>query len=168
MMIPVVVESVRMNLANSQRVVILKDDKLDRYLLVWVGPSESNAIALELQGEKAPRPLTADLLKSVIEHLGAQVKSVNVTDLTDGIYYARLVLQNDESEEIEVDSSALRCHCARGSRQRAIFVEEEILDSESIKMPSEQDDRLDVYRDFVNSLFEGGFDIEEGERRPDA
>jgi hypothetical protein len=49
-----------------------------------------------------------------------------------------------------------------------VFVEEEILDKESIKMPGESDDRLDVYRDFVNSLFERGFDIEEGERRPDA
>src|SRR5947209_15916511 len=103
MQIPVVVESVRMNLSNGQRVVILKDDKLDRYLLVWVGQSESNAIALELQGEKAPRPLTADLLKSVIEQLGAQIKSVNVTDLTDGIYYARLMLQNERNEAIEVD-----------------------------------------------------------------
>jgi bifunctional DNase/RNase len=168
MMIPVVVESVRMNLANSQRVVILKDDKLDRYLLVWVGPSESNAIALELQGEKAPRPLTSDLLKSVIEHLGAQVKSVSVTDLTDGIYYARLLLQNDRSEEIEVDCRPSDAIALAVRASAPIFVEEEILDSESVKMPGEQDDRLDVYRDFVNSLFEGGFDIEEGERRPDA
>ena len=47
--------------ANGQRVVILKDDKLERYLLIWVGLQESQAIALELQDEKAPRPLTSDL-----------------------------------------------------------------------------------------------------------
>ena len=66
-MIPVVVESVRINLANGQRVVILKDAKIDRYLLIWVGMQESNAIALELQDQKAKRPLTVDLLKSAID-----------------------------------------------------------------------------------------------------
>jgi bifunctional DNase/RNase len=55
-MIPVVVESVRINLANGQRVVILKDEKLDRYLLIWVGMNESQAIALELQHERRRAP----------------------------------------------------------------------------------------------------------------
>jgi uncharacterized protein len=168
MMIPVVVESVRMNVSNGQRVVILKDEKLDRYLLVWVGPSESMAIALELQNEKAPRPLTADLLKSVIEQLGAKVTSVNVTDLNDGIFYARLMIQNDNGDGIEIDSRPSDAIALAVRTNAPIFVDEDILDKESIKMPSEQDERLDVYRDFVNSLFERGFDIEEGERRPDA
>jgi uncharacterized protein len=168
MLIPVVVESVRMNLGNGQRVVILKDEKLDRYLLVWVGPSESNAIALELQNEKAPRPLTADLLKTVLEELGAKVKSVNVTDLSDGIFYARLNIANDKGEELEIDSRPSDAIALAVRTNAPVFVEEEILDKESIKMPGEQDERLEVYRDFVNSLFERGFDIEEGERRPDA
>jgi bifunctional DNase/RNase len=168
MLIPVVVESVRMNVGNGQRVVILKDEKLDRYLLVWVGPSESNAIALELQNEKAPRPLTADLLKTILEDLGAKVKSVNVTDLNDGIFYARLNITNDKGEELEIDSRPSDAIALAVRTNAPVFVEEEILDKESIKMPAEQDDRLDVYRDFVNSLFERGFDIEEGERRPDA
>src|SRR5947209_6549623 len=168
MLISVVVESVRMNLGNGQRVVILKDEKLDRYLLVWVGQSESNAIALELHHEKAPRPLTADLLKTILEELGAKVKSVNVTDLSDGIFYARLNIANDKGEELEIDSRPSDAIALAVRTNAPVFVEEEILDKESIKMPGEQDERLDVYRDFVNSLFERGFDIEEGERRPDA
>jgi bifunctional DNase/RNase len=172
MMIPVVVESVRMNLTNGQRVVILKDGKLDRYLLVWVGQAESMAIALELQSEKAPRPLTADLLRTVIEQLGAKVKAVHVTELSDGIFYARLVLQNEKGEEVEIDSRPSDAIALAVRTNSPIFVDEDILDKESIKMPaneaSSEDDKLDVYRDFVNSLFERGFDIEEGERRPDA
>jgi uncharacterized protein len=168
MQIPVVVESVRMNLSNGQRVVILKDNKLDRYLLVWVGQSESAAIALELQNEKAPRPLTCDLLKSVIEELGAKVKSVNITELTDGIFYARLNIANEKGEDLDIDSRPSDAIALAVRTNAPIYVEDDILDREAIKMPAEQDDRLDVYRDFVNSLFERGFDVEEGERRPDA
>ena len=90
MMIPVVVESVRVDLANGQRVVILKDAKIDRYLLIWVGIQESNAIALELQDQKAKRPLTVDLLKTAIEELGAAVSDINITELSDDVFFARI------------------------------------------------------------------------------
>jgi bifunctional DNase/RNase len=168
MMIPVVVESVRMNLTNGQRVVILKDDKLERYLLIWVGQNESNAIALELQNEKAPRPLTADLLKSVIDELGARVSEVNVTELTDEVYYARIGLMNAQNERLDIDARPSDAIALAIRADAPIFVEESILEAASIRLPAEQDERLDVYRDFVNQLFERGHDIEEGERRPDA
>jgi bifunctional DNase/RNase len=167
MLIPVVVESVRMNLTNGQRVVILKDDKLERYLLIWVGLPESTAIALELQDEKAPRPLTADLLKNVIDELGARVTDVRITDLSEDVFYARVSLVNAQSETLDIDARpsdaiglAVRSACP-------IYVEESILDDAAITLPAEQDDRLEVYRDFVNQLFEGG-ERPEGERRPDA
>lgn len=162
MMIPVVVESVRMNLTNGQRVVILKDDKLERYLLIWVGLPESQAIALELQNEKAPRPLTADLLKSVIDELGARVVDVKITDLSDEIFYARVNLMNASNEPVEIDA---RPSDAIGLAVRSgvpIYVADDILDQAAITLPTEPDERLEVYRDFVNQLFE------EGERRPDA
>src|SRR5712691_9675249 len=90
MMIPVVVESVRINLANGARVVILKDAKIDRYLLIWVGLQESNAIAMELQDQKARRPLTVDLLKSAIDQLGGTVVDIGITELTDDVFFARI------------------------------------------------------------------------------
>ncbi|MGI8827544.1 MAG: bifunctional nuclease family protein [Chloroflexota bacterium] len=164
MLIPVVVESVRMNLTNGQRVVILKDEKLERYLLIWVGLPESTAIAMELQSEKAPRPLTADLLKSVIDELGAHVADISITDLTDEVFYARVGLLNSQNERVEIDA---RPSDAIGLAVRAeipVFVEDSILDQAAITLPTEEDDRLEVYRDFVNQLFTQ----EEGERRPDA
>jgi bifunctional DNase/RNase len=166
MMIPVVVESVRMNLTNGQRVVILKDDKLERYLLIWVGLPESTAIALELQNEKAPRPLTADLLKSVIDELGARVAEVSVTDLTDEVFYARVGLVNAQNERLDIDARPSDAIALAVRTDAPIFVEESILDQAAITLPAEQDDRLDVYRDFVEQLFQHG--SEEGERRPDA
>jgi uncharacterized protein len=168
MMIPVVVESVRMNLTNGQRVVILKDDKLERYLLIWVGLNESTAIALELQNEKAPRPLTADLLKSVIDELGANVADISITELADDVFYARIGIVNAQNERLDLDS---RPSDAIGLAVRygaPIYVEESILDRAAITLPTEQDEKLEVYRDFVNQLFEEGHTHGEGERRPDA
>lgn len=167
MMIPVVVESVRMNLTNGQRVVILKDDKLERYLLIWVGLNESTAIALELQNEKAPRPLTADLLKNVIDELGAQVTEVSVTDLSDDVFYARIGLLNSQKERLDIDARPSDAIALAVRYEAPIYVEETILDRAAITLPTEQDDRLDVYRDFVEQLFHS-HGSEEGERRPDA
>ncbi len=167
MMIPVVVESVRMNVSNHQRVVILKDEKLERYLLIWVAQSESTAIALEIQNEKAPRPLTADLLKTVIDELGATVVDVSVTDLSNDVYYARIGLLNAQKERLEIDARPSDAIALAVRSEAPIFVDEEVLDHYSIKLPNEEDDRLDVYRDFVESLFHS-HGSEEGERRPDA
>ncbi len=162
MMVPVVVESVRMNMTNGQRVVILKDEKLERYLLIWVGLAESQAIALELQNEKAPRPLTVDLLKSVIDEMGGRVTDIGVTDLSDDVFYARIGIVNAQNERLDIDARPSDA-IALGVRYEApIFVEETILDRASITLPAEQDERLEIYRDFVNQLFQ------EGERRPDA
>lgn len=168
MLIPVLVESVRMNLTNGQRVVILKDDKLERYLLIWVGVNESHAIAMELQNEKAPRPLTADLLKSIMDELGAKVADVSVTDLENDVFYARINVVNSQNERLEIDARPSDAIALAVRYEAPIYVDDSILDRASITLPSEPDDRLDVYRDFVNQLFEHGPNLEEGERRPDA
>jgi bifunctional DNase/RNase len=168
MMIPVVVESVRMNLTNGQRVVILKDEKLERYLLIWVGLAESQAIAMELQNEKAPRPMTADLLRNVIEELGAKVLDIGVTSLTDEVFYARIGVLNAAGERVDIDARPSDAIALAVRTQAPIYVEETILDTASITLPTEQDDKLEVYREFVNQLFEHGPNLEEGERRPDA
>jgi bifunctional DNase/RNase len=165
MMIPVVVESVRMNLTNGQRVVILKDEKLERYLLIWVGVNESHAIAMELQSEKAPRPLTADLLKSVIDELGAKVTEIGVTELKDDVFFAKVSMVNAQSEKLEIDARPSDAIALAVRTEAPIYVDESILDGASITLPNDQDDKLEVYRDFVNQLFD---DREEGERRPDA
>jgi len=162
MMIPVVVESVRINLANGQRVVILKDAKIDRYLLIWVGTQESNAIALELQEQKPKRPLTVDLLKSFVDELGASVSDINITELSDDVYYAKIGVTRADGERVDIDA---RPSDAIGLAIRAkapIYVDEDVLDAAAHTLPSESDDKLEVYRDFVNQLFQ------EGERHPDA
>ena len=94
-MIEMTVESVRINLQTSQRVVILKATKQERYLFIWIAHAEAYAIAIELQGTSSPRPLTHDLLKNVISDLGAKIVSIVISDLIEDIFYARIVLDVD-------------------------------------------------------------------------
>ena len=65
-MVEMVVESVRVNLHTHHRVVVLKDKDADRYLPIWIGNAEADAIVIQLQSVQVPRPQTHDLLKSVI------------------------------------------------------------------------------------------------------
>src|SRR5437764_12507860 len=94
-MIEMTVESVRINLATQQRVVILKSTKQERYLFIWIAHAEAYAIAVQLQGTTSPRPLTHDLLKNVISELGAKLVSIVMSHLSQDMFYARTVLAVD-------------------------------------------------------------------------
>ena len=99
-----IVESVRVHMLSSQHVVILKESDRDRYLPIWIGPSEANAIAMRLQGLNAERPLTHDLLVSMVAALQSSVSRVVVTHVTDGTFHARLYLEMADGGEAEIDS----------------------------------------------------------------
>ena len=75
---------------SSQHVVILKESERDRYLPIWIGPAEANAIAMRLQGLTAERPLTHDLMVSVLSALNSSLSRVVVTHVTEGTFHARL------------------------------------------------------------------------------
>ena len=92
-MIEMVIDSIRVSLMNYQRVVILKEKIADRYLPIWIGPAEADAIAVKLQGVNVPRPLTHDLLQDVIGKLGANVNSILVSDLAQGMGLGKEMLR---------------------------------------------------------------------------
>ncbi len=162
-MVEMSVESVRINLANNQRVVILKDGQGDRYLFIWIATAEAYSIAMELQGTTSQRPLTHDLLKSVIAELGAKVTSVIINELADDIFYARLVLDAN-GRHVEVDSRSSDAIALAVRAKVPIFVTESVLDRAGVTLEnaeheetegasvSADGDNLDVYRDFINSL----------------
>src|SRR3989304_7467296 len=97
-----VVESVRGHMLSSQHVVILKQSDRDRYLPIWIGPSEANAIAMRLQGLNAERPLTHDLLVSIVGTLNASVNRGGVTSVTEGTFHPRLYVEAARGSGAEV------------------------------------------------------------------
>ena len=85
-MLPMEIDSIRVSLMNYQRVVILKEKDTERYLPIWIGSPEADAIAVKLQDVSVPRPLTHDLLSAVIDQLGARVDHVVVSDLLNDTF----------------------------------------------------------------------------------
>ena len=83
---------------SNMPIIILKDEEDTRSLPIWVGIFEANAIALELEKIATPRPLTHDLIKNIIETLGARVLKVVVTDLKENTFFAVLHLQVGQTE----------------------------------------------------------------------
>jgi bifunctional DNase/RNase len=161
------VESVRINLQTSQRVVILKATKQERYLFIWIAQAEAYSIAIELQGTSSPRPLTHDLLRNVIQDLGANIESIVISDLVDDIFYARIVL-DVAGRHVEVDSRPSDAIALAVRARSPIYVEDGVLEragvaletndesispnNDSRKEREAEDDNLDAYRDFINSL----------------
>jgi bifunctional DNase/RNase len=168
-LIEMVVESVRVHMLSSRHVVILKETGRERYLPIWIGPWEASAIAMRLQGLTPERPLTHDLFAQTLEAVDARVSRVVISDLADETFHARLIVVRD-GREGEVDarpSDALALAVRVGA---PIFAVPSVLDQaglgaeggigddeeagELLESTGERivDPRLDVFRDFVNSL----------------
>src|SRR5215472_4758824 len=136
-MVEMTVDSVRINLATQQRVVILKATKQERYLFIWIAQPEAYAIAVELQGTPSLRPLTHDLLKNVISELGARIVSIVVSDLIDEVYYARIILDVD-GRHVEIDARPSDAIALAVRAKSPIYVEDSILERAGVTL--EQDE----------------------------
>ena len=184
-MIEMTIESIRVSLVNYQRVVMLKEKNTLRYLPIWIGSAEAQAIAIRLQeGIQVQRPMTHDLLATTIEVLGAKVDHVIVSDLKNDTFYAKILLNTKEGQ-LEIDSrpSAL----ALAVRVEVpIYADESVLDkagivlereteggdvldnidgagevSEKRKKASEDEiSKMSAFRDFIDNL-----DLEDFDKR---
>ncbi|HEY8323331.1 MAG TPA: bifunctional nuclease family protein [Ktedonobacterales bacterium] len=164
-MVEMSVDSVRISVENSQRVVILKDREGDRYLFIWIANPEAYSIAMELQGSTPPRPLTHDLLKTVIVELGAKVERVVINDLIEDIFYARILMDVD-GRHVEIDSRSSDAIALAVRLKAPIFVADKVMESASVTLNAggvaEETSitsetrasgyNLDVYRDFIQNL----------------
>jgi len=163
-MIEMTIDSIRVSLMNYQRVVILKEKESNRYLPIWIGPAEADAIAVKLQNVELSRPLTHDLLQSVIATLGASVNYILVNDLQNDTFYAKLSLSVDGAQ-VEVDSRPSDALALAVRTGAPIYVEESVLDKAGIvleeeggklvsegKVDEQELKGLSAYKDFVNTL----------------
>ncbi|HEY92342.1 MAG TPA: bifunctional nuclease family protein [Dehalococcoidia bacterium] len=130
------IDSIRVSLMNYQRVVILKEKISERYLPIWIGPAEADAIAVKLQGVAVPRPLTHDLLRSVIDALGATVNSIIISDLKSDTFYAKVIL-NIDGGQMEVDSRPSDALALAVRVEVPIYAEEAVLDKAGILLDKE-------------------------------
>jgi bifunctional DNase/RNase len=143
-MIEVTVAHLGLDRATNTPVVILREKDGERVLPIWIGAAEASAIAMEMQGVKALRPMTHDLLKQVVIGLGAELRRVTIIDVKDNTYFAELLMSR-EDHVFQVDARpsdsialALRLHAP-------IFTSEQLLDQRTVEAP-EGDSSLEAER----------------------
>lgn len=166
-MVEVNIDSIRVSLMSQHRVVVLKEIGSERYLPIWIGPFEADAITLQLQGVEVARPLTHDLLKGVIEKMGATVSHVTVTELKNDTFFARIVMDMN-GKSLEVDARPSDAIALAVRAKAPLFVAEEVMDHASIvpekniegaeddfdtgPVSVEEQEKLSAFRDFIDEL----------------
>ncbi len=125
-MIEVKIAGIQISLTSPYRVVLLKEIGAERYLPIWIGPYEAEAINIKLQNIEVGRPLTHDLLKNVIETLGGVVEHVIVSELREDTFYARIVVSVD-GRTLEIDSRPSDAMALAVRVGAPIYVAEEVM-----------------------------------------
>lgn len=157
-MVEVVIDSVRVSLTNQQRIVILRDVNQERYLPIWIGPYEAEAITISLQEIELARPQTHDLLKNLLKQVDARLLRVEIIALKDDVFYGNLVVEtngrllNIDSRSSDALALAVRAHVP-------ILVTDEIMEVAGI-IPAR-----DLQEDEEKGMSEGGSIEEPGEER---
>jgi bifunctional DNase/RNase len=142
------VVGVRVELPSQQPIVLLKEVDGDRYLPIWIGAVEATAIAFAQQGVVTARPMTHDLLRDLLEALGRPLRGVTVTDLREGVFFAELHF-DDEVVVSARPSDAIALALRTGAPLRASAA---VLDEAGIAIPDEQEDEVEKFREFLDTI----------------
>ncbi len=139
-MVEVKVAGLAIDERSKTPVVILQEIDGTRVLPIWIGPTEAGAIAMELAGKKFQRPLTHDLMKTVIEGLKATVTRVHVTELRENTFYAKVFLARD-SEIIAIDARPSDSIALAIRAKAPIFVAPELMGSDRAPEPMTDEEK---------------------------
>ena len=150
--VPMDLVGVRIEYPTNQPIVLLRESRGKRYLAIWIGAMEATAIAYALEGVTTPRPFTHDLLRITTKVLGGQVARVTVTELRDSVYYADLVLtQNDQ--ELHVSSRPSDAIALAARTGAPLFATTDVLDNAGIEIKDEeQEAEVERFREFLEDL----------------
>ncbi len=165
-MVEVTIDSIRVSLVSHHRIVVLKDNE-ERFLPIWIGPFEADAITIALQGNDAARPLTHDLMKNIITETGATASHIFVSELRDDIFFARIVLDLN-GRHVEIDSRPSDAIALAVRLHVPIYVADSVMDKASIvptrgmeAVSAEEAEKLSAFRDLIEDLDLS--DLESGE-----
>jgi uncharacterized protein len=171
-MVEVIIDSIRVHLMAPQRVLVLKQTDSARYLTIWVGPYEAEAITIALQEVEVARPLTHDLIKNIFAAFNARITRIEIVKLQDDIFYGNIIAEVDGSE-IRIDSRPSDAIAIAVRAHVPILVHEDVMDvagmSPEQDMPNttsstsarkeapaplsdEANDRLSIFKDFIDKL----------------
>ena len=150
------VVGVRVELPSQQPIVLLKEAGGDRYLPIWIGAVEATAIAFAQQGVVTARPMTHDLLRDLLTALDRPLLTVTIQDLRDGIFYAELGFDGGVTVSAR-PSDAIALAMRTGATIRGQL---SVLDEAGIVIPDEQEDEVEKFREFLDTITPEDFEKE--------
>jgi uncharacterized protein len=169
-LVEVAIDSVRVSLMSQHRLVVLKDLESSRFLPIWIGPFEADAITIELQGVEVARPLTHDLLKAAITKLGAEVERVAITELRNDTFFAEITLSVN-GRRLEIDSrpsdaialavrSRVPVYVSSAVMEQAAITPEQDLETEAggTDVDEASGEAPEAFREFLEGLDLSGLD----------
>lgn len=155
---------VSFDVIGKQPIVLLKTVEGNKFLPIWIGHPEAAAILIKLQGTELPRPMTHDLLTSIIGRFEADVARITVTELKESTFYATLTLSK-EGEMIDIDSRPSDALALAVRTDAPIFASTALINENAIEFEREVDDTEDIvesFRDFLESVSPEDFNSAEG------
>ena len=150
-MLEMKVHGVNLDVITNQPVIILKDAESHRFLPIWIGQFEATSILMEMQGVKPPRPLTHDLLRTIIDNLQASVIQIVINDLKDGTFFAKIHITKDTTQ-LEIDARPSDAIALAVRAKVPIFADEKVLDTASIVSESGEEEEIARFRDFLKDV----------------
>lgn len=146
------VVGVRVELPSNQPIVLLKEQDGSRYLPIWIGASEATAIATAMEGVEPPRPLTHDLMRSVIDAVGALAVRVSITEMRDSVFYADLSL-DVSGEEVKVSSRPSDAIALAVRTGTPVFAAPDVLDEAGVHFEEEnEEEEVERFREFLEDV----------------
>lgn len=149
-----VLYGISFDVVGKQPIILLKTTDENKFLPIWIGHQEAAAILMKLQGAELPRPMTHDLMTSILTRLNAEVLKVTVTELKENTFYALLTLGLD-SGEVEVDSRPSDALALAVRTNAPIYAEEALIQENAIEFDHEVEDSEEVvekFRDFLENV----------------
>jgi len=132
-------------------VVVITDAEERGFIPILIGPAEANAITIQMEGIKPPRPITHDLLKNILDGFGAKVSRVVITELKDETHYARIYLKTGKGE-IDIDARPSDAIALALRTDAPIFISEEVAAKAMVIHREEEDKELEEFRKFLDSV----------------
>jgi bifunctional DNase/RNase len=168
-MIEMVIYGVSFDLVGKQPIVLLKTADGNKFLPIWIGHPEADAILMKLQGASTPRPMTHDLVTDMLEQLDAQVTRITVTELKENTFYASITVAQNGSE-VEIDSRPSDAIALAVRAEAPIFANERVIEESAIEFEGEEvkeEEIVDEFRKFLDDVSPDQFAVEEddGETR---
>ncbi|MEI8222568.1 MAG: bifunctional nuclease family protein [Actinomycetes bacterium] len=145
---PVEVVGVRVEMPSNQPIILVREVDGVRYLPIWVGAVEATAIAFAQQGVLPARPLTHDLMKTLIEEVALPLEAIHLTSLKDGIFYAELHFTGGKVISAR-PSDALALGLRTGT---SILATEELFNAAGIEIPDQAEDEVEKFKEFLDHI----------------